>query len=71
MPVLQLAAAPVLMTVWTGVASPGANKIPTLSSFEALISSGERSSLSSSSHCGRLRLSGMLLVTEMGRSKTV
>jgi hypothetical protein len=43
----------------------------TLVSADARISSGVSIGLLSESHDGRLSLAGMLLVTEMGRSKMV
>jgi hypothetical protein len=52
------------------VASPGAN-ITGIESAEARISSGVSSALFRASHDGLLSLAGILLVTEMGRSKTV
>lgn len=53
------------------VASPGANITGTLKSADSRICSGVIISLSSSSHDGLASLAGMLLVTEMGRSKMV
>lgn len=43
----------------------------TLLSAESKTSSGLSSGLSSAAHDGRSSLAGMLLVTEMGRSKMV
>ena len=53
------------------VASPGANMTGTLKSADSLISSGVSMALSSASQDGLSSLAGILLVTEMGRSKMV
>ena len=57
--------------VCTLVASPGANMTGTPASPDTRTSSGVSSGLFSASHELRFSLAGMLLVTEMGRSKMV
>ena len=69
-PPLQLAA-PFEFVVCTLVASPGANMTGTAASPDARTSSGVSSGLLRASHDVRFSLAGMLLVTEMGRSKMV
>ncbi len=57
--------------VCTLVASPGANITGTPASPDARTASGVSSGLLRASHDDRFALAGMLLVTEMGRSKMV
>jgi hypothetical protein len=56
---------------WITVASPGANRTPTLFAAVALISSGVSSGLLTESHAGLLPTKSILLVTAMGTSKMV